>query len=223
MSGIVGVIRLDATGGFNDTNIAVGVIFADGGALVAIDDDLLAIGGMVGGRGVVAVSDGMVERIGGAYEATFVVVLIDDRRLAGIAGHFLEQVSGRTAANMLIEKGGGGICGRSVGIGALMGTAVAKTITSGLVDNSFVTSQTIICALLGGITWNLVTWWLGLPSSSTHALIGGLCGGPGREYLGLGDRLLFYCGVERARVGRRARARSLQFRARFLRVFSMAL
>ncbi len=61
-------------------------------------------------------------------------------------------------------------------VGALMGTAVAKTITSGLVDNSFVTSQTLICALLGGITWNLVTWWLGLPSSSTHALIGGLCG-----------------------------------------------
>lgn len=60
--------------------------------------------------------------------------------------------------------------------GALMGTAVAKTITSGLVDAHFVTTQTIICALLGGIIWNLVTWWLGLPSSSTHALVGGLCG-----------------------------------------------
>lgn len=61
-------------------------------------------------------------------------------------------------------------------IGALIGHAVAKTVSSGLVDSHFVTTQTIICALLGGITWNLLTWWLGLPSSSTHALVGGLCG-----------------------------------------------
>jgi inorganic phosphate transporter, PiT family len=60
--------------------------------------------------------------------------------------------------------------------GALAGTAVAKTITSGLVDAKFVTTETIICALLGGIIWNLITWWFGLPSSSTHALVGGLCG-----------------------------------------------
>src|SRR5690606_40009069 len=37
-------------------------------------------------------------------------------------------------------------------------------------------SQVILCALLGGIVWNLITWWFGLPSSSSHALIGGLCG-----------------------------------------------
>ncbi|WP_411832602.1 anion permease [Pseudoxanthomonas mexicana] len=63
-------------------------------------------------------------------------------------------------------------------IGALTGTAVAKTIASGLVDTSVVevTSQVILCALLGGIIWNLITWWKGLPSSSSHALIGGLCG-----------------------------------------------
>lgn len=61
-------------------------------------------------------------------------------------------------------------------VGALVGHAVAKTITSGLVDATFVTTATIICALLGGITWNLLTWWLGLPSSSTHALVGGLVG-----------------------------------------------
>ena len=63
-------------------------------------------------------------------------------------------------------------------IGALWGTAVAKTIASGLVDTDVVnvTSQVILCALAGGITWNLITWWLGLPSSSSHALIGGLCG-----------------------------------------------
>lgn len=62
--------------------------------------------------------------------------------------------------------------------GALTGTAVAKTIASGLVDTDVVvvTSQVILCALGGGIVWNLITWWKGLPSSSSHALIGGLCG-----------------------------------------------
>lgn len=63
-------------------------------------------------------------------------------------------------------------------IGAFWGTAVAKTIASGLIDTSVVnvTSQVILCALAGGITWNLITWWLGLPASSSHALVGGLCG-----------------------------------------------
>jgi len=63
-------------------------------------------------------------------------------------------------------------------IGALWGTAVAKTIASGLIDTGVVqiTSQIIICALLGAIVWNLITWYVGLPSSSSHALIGGLCG-----------------------------------------------
>ncbi|TAN37616.1 MAG: inorganic phosphate transporter [Verrucomicrobia bacterium] len=62
-------------------------------------------------------------------------------------------------------------------IGALWGTAVATTIGKGLVDTQFVTTQTILSALLAAIVWNLLTWWLGLPSSSSHALIGGLCGG----------------------------------------------
>lgn len=63
-------------------------------------------------------------------------------------------------------------------VGALWGTAVAKTISSGLIDSKQVamTSDIIVCALLGAIIWNLVTWWFGLPSSSSHALIGGLCG-----------------------------------------------
>jgi PiT family inorganic phosphate transporter len=62
--------------------------------------------------------------------------------------------------------------------GALLGTAVAKTITGGLVDTNVVTitSNILICALIGAIAWNLITWWYGLPSSSSHALIGGLCG-----------------------------------------------
>jgi PiT family inorganic phosphate transporter len=61
-------------------------------------------------------------------------------------------------------------------IGALAGTAVAKTISGGLVSAGAVTMLTVFCALLGAIIWNLFTWWLGLPSSSSHALIGGLCG-----------------------------------------------
>ena len=60
--------------------------------------------------------------------------------------------------------------------GALTGTAVASTIGKGLVDTQFVTLNTILCALLGAIIWGLLTWLLGLPSSSSHALIGGLCG-----------------------------------------------
>jgi len=63
-------------------------------------------------------------------------------------------------------------------LGAFAGTAVAKTISSGLIDAGVlqVGAEIIICALAGGIVWNLVTWYLGLPSSSSHALIGGLCG-----------------------------------------------
>lgn len=60
--------------------------------------------------------------------------------------------------------------------GALAGTAVAKTVSSGLIDSKIVTSETLISALFGAIVWNLITWWFGLPSSSSHALIGGLCG-----------------------------------------------
>jgi PiT family inorganic phosphate transporter len=61
-------------------------------------------------------------------------------------------------------------------LGALSGMAVAQTVASGLVDAKVVTSQILICALLGAIVWNLITWWFGLPSSSSHALVGGLCG-----------------------------------------------
>jgi len=63
-------------------------------------------------------------------------------------------------------------------IGALSGEAVAMTISSGLINSDVivVTSEILICGLLGGIVWNLITWWWGLPSSSSHALIGGLCG-----------------------------------------------
>jgi PiT family inorganic phosphate transporter len=61
-------------------------------------------------------------------------------------------------------------------IGALTGTAVAETIASGLVQTEHATNLVILAALAGAIVWNLITWWFGIPSSSSHALIGGLCG-----------------------------------------------
>ncbi|MBS0569077.1 MAG: inorganic phosphate transporter [Proteobacteria bacterium] len=62
--------------------------------------------------------------------------------------------------------------------GAMLGTAVAQTIAAGLVDTGVVsmTPEILICALLGATIWDLITWWVGLPSSSSHALVGGLCG-----------------------------------------------
>jgi len=63
-------------------------------------------------------------------------------------------------------------------LGALLWTAVAKTIAGGLVDTSLfnLTNPTLICALFGAIAWDLLTWYVGLPTSSSHALVGGLCG-----------------------------------------------
>jgi inorganic phosphate transporter, PiT family len=60
--------------------------------------------------------------------------------------------------------------------GAFVTTAVAKTVGKGIIDTGLATEQTVLAALAGAIAWNLLTWRLGLPSSSTHALIGGLVG-----------------------------------------------
>ena len=61
-------------------------------------------------------------------------------------------------------------------VGALTGTAVAKTVGSGLIEQQFEGQVVIAAALTGAIVWNLLTWRLGIPSSSSHALIGGLLG-----------------------------------------------
>jgi PiT family inorganic phosphate transporter len=58
--------------------------------------------------------------------------------------------------------------------GAMVGTAVAKTISKGLVDTD--SQEVVLAALVGAIVWNLLTWWWGLPSSSSHALVGGMIG-----------------------------------------------
>lgn len=60
--------------------------------------------------------------------------------------------------------------------GALTGTHVAKTIGSGIIDSDMVTLTVVFSALIAAILWNLITWFFGLPSSSSHALIGGLLG-----------------------------------------------
>jgi inorganic phosphate transporter, PiT family len=60
--------------------------------------------------------------------------------------------------------------------GAFMSVKVAETVGSGIVHPNDITQKVIIAALLGAIVWNLITWYFGIPSSSSHALIGGLIG-----------------------------------------------
>jgi inorganic phosphate transporter, PiT family len=80
----------------------------------------------------------------------------------------------------------------------LFGEHVAKTIGKGIIDINIVTPELILSALLGAILWNLITWYLGLPSSSSHALIGGLMGAAYYEggwnvmvWMGIGKVVLF--------------------------------
>ncbi len=61
-------------------------------------------------------------------------------------------------------------------VGAITGTAVAHTIATGFADPALVTQAVVLAALLGASAWNLITWWYGIPSSSSHALVGGLAG-----------------------------------------------
>src|SRR5947207_10511574 len=61
-------------------------------------------------------------------------------------------------------------------VGALTGTAVAATIGKGLVEPGAITQVVVLSAMSGAILWNLVTWYFGIPSSSSHALIGGMIG-----------------------------------------------
>jgi PiT family inorganic phosphate transporter len=58
----------------------------------------------------------------------------------------------------------------------VVGTGVAQTVGSGMIDSKYVTPYVILAALIGAIAWDLITWWFGLPTSSSHALIGGYAG-----------------------------------------------
>jgi len=61
-------------------------------------------------------------------------------------------------------------------VGALLSVEVAKTISGGIVDDARITPAVVFGGLVGAIVWNLITWYVGLPSSSSHALFGGLIG-----------------------------------------------
>ena len=61
-------------------------------------------------------------------------------------------------------------------LGAFVSFEVAATIAKGIVDQEVITLEIVLAGLVGAITWNLITWYLGLPSSSSHALIGGMAG-----------------------------------------------
>ena len=61
-------------------------------------------------------------------------------------------------------------------LGALVSTSVAKTVGEGLVDTDLVTMEVVMAALVGAVVWNFATWYFGIPSSSSHALFGGLIG-----------------------------------------------
>ena len=61
-------------------------------------------------------------------------------------------------------------------VGAFLTLEVAATVAKGIVDASVISLDVLLAGLVGAITWNLITWYLGLPSSSSHALIGGIAG-----------------------------------------------
>ena len=79
----------------------------------------------------------------------------------------------------------------------VFGTAVAATVGKGIIQPEFSTVYVILAGLIGAIVWDLVTWWLGLPSSSSHALIGGLVGS---ALMVGGLQALVFSGVERVLV-----------------------
>jgi PiT family inorganic phosphate transporter len=61
-------------------------------------------------------------------------------------------------------------------VGAFISISVAATVANDVVDSAVITPTIVFAGLIGAITWNLITWWFGLPSSSSHALIGGVVG-----------------------------------------------
>ena len=110
----------------------------------------------------------------GAQASAPPVKLVSDsvrQRYTAADVHFMTGMIGHHAQAVLMAAG-------TNLIGAFLGTAVAATIASGLINAGVIemSSQLLICALLAAIVWNLITWWLGLPSSSSHALVGALVG-----------------------------------------------
>src|SRR5499427_7836336 len=77
-------------------------------------------------------------------------------------------------------------------VGAFVSVAVAATIASGIVDQAEVTVPIIFAGLVGAIMWNVITWFLGIPSSSSHALIGGVVGS---VIAGVGSSAVIWNGI----------------------------
>ena len=84
-------------------------------------------------------------------------------------------------------------------VGALMGTAVAKTVGAGIIDPTAVTEHTIIAALISAIIWDILTWYLALPTSSSHALIASVIGAGIATSGGIG--ILKWGGIEKVLIG----------------------
>src|SRR3954452_11957770 len=87
-------------------------------------------------------------------------------------------------------------------VGAFLSLSVAATIASGLVETQLVTLTVVFAGLAGGIIWNLLTWYLGIPSSSSHALIGGVigstlaaAGGHAVQWHGLVEKVIIPAGL----------------------------
>jgi len=80
----------------------------------------------------------------------------------------------------------------------VFGVAVATTIGKGIINPDFVTIYIIIGALIGAIIWDLITWLLGLPSSSSHALVGGVLGA---GIAGAGTQAVIFGGLEKVAIG----------------------
>src|SRR4051812_509526 len=93
-------------------------------------------------------------------------------------------------------------------VGAFISLKVAATVAGGIVDAGAITPTVVFGGLIGAICWNLTTWWLGLPSSSSHALIGGIIGatlaavGSGAgELAGIVSNVLIPAGAAPVRAG----------------------
>ena len=82
-------------------------------------------------------------------------------------------------------------------IGAFMGTEVAKTLGRDILDPALITQTVVLAALTGAIIWNLVTWWFGIPSSSSHALVGGMVGA---GMIAVGPEAIRTAGVEKVMI-----------------------
>jgi PiT family inorganic phosphate transporter len=79
-------------------------------------------------------------------------------------------------------------------LGAFLGTAVAKTVGKDILDPALISQSIVLSALVGAIVWNLFTWWFGIPSSSSHALVGGMIGA---GVVGVGPGAIKAGGVEK--------------------------